>query len=151
MGGESVSAETITMKEHMPIPVCIISIPPTRLPDGDEDVAAGITKANTVIRDMGGKETSPKATAPARAMGILSFILMDSYGDVPILDALPADGEAVERKPRAEVAKYIESELLDIIPLLSTTNNATTLRKTKQVDGGSTARKTLYQLACLYG
>jgi starch-binding outer membrane protein, SusD/RagB family len=95
-----------------------------------EDVAAGITKANTVIRDMGGKETSPKATAPARAMrAFYHFILMDSYGDVPILDALPADGEAVERKPRAEVAKYIESELLDIIPLLSTTNNATTYGK----------------------
>ncbi len=95
-----------------------------------DDVAAGITKANRVILNMGGVEASPEATAPARAMrAFYHWILMDSYGDVPILDALVEEGVQVDRKPRAEVARWIEKELLDIIPLLTTTNDATTYGK----------------------
>ena len=94
------------------------------------DVASGIAKANRVIVTMGGDEADPKAIAPARAMrAFYHFILMDSYGDVPVLDAIPGENEAVERKPRAEVARFIESELLDIIPYLSETNDATTYGK----------------------
>ena len=94
------------------------------------DVASGIAKANRVIVNMGGDEADPKALAPARAMrAFYHFILMDSYGDVPVLDAIPGENEAVERKPRAEVARFIESELLDIIPYLSETNDATTYGK----------------------
>lgn len=94
------------------------------------DVASGITKANRVIVNMGGDDADPKAIAPARAMrAFYHFILMDSYGDVPILDAIPDEDEAVERKPRAEVARFIESELLDIIPYLSETNDETTYGK----------------------
>ena len=94
------------------------------------DVASGIAKANRVIVTMGGDEADPKAIAPARAMrAFYHFILMDSYGDVPVLDAIPGENEAVERKPRAEVARFIESELLDIIPCLSETNDATTYGK----------------------
>lgn len=95
-----------------------------------DDVTAGITKANQVILNMGGVEEAPEATAPARAMrAYYTWILMDSYGDSPILDHLITEGEAVERKPRAEVARWIESELLDIIPYLSETNDATTYGK----------------------
>ena len=94
------------------------------------DVASGIAKANRVIVNMGGDDADPKAIAPARAMrAFYHFILMDSYGDVPVLDAIPGENEAVERKPRAEVARFIESELLDIIPYLSETNDATTYGK----------------------
>ena len=94
------------------------------------DVASGISKANRVIVDMGGSDADPKAIAPARAMrAFYHFILMDSYGDVPVLDAIPGEDEAVERKPRAEVARFIESELLDIIPYLSETNDETTYGK----------------------
>ena len=94
------------------------------------DVASGISKANRVIVDMGGSDADPKAIAPARAMrAFYHFILMDSYGDVPVLDAIPGEDEAVERKPRAEVARFIESELLDIIPNLSETNDETTYGK----------------------
>ena len=94
------------------------------------DVASGIAKANRVIVTMGGDDADPKAIAPARAMrAFYHFILMDSYGDVPVLDAIPGENEAVERKPRAEVARFIESELLDIIPYLSETNDATTYGK----------------------
>lgn len=94
------------------------------------DVASGISKANRVIVNMGGEDADPKAIAPARAMrAFYHFILMDSYGDVPVLDAIPGEDEAVERKPRAEVARFIESELLDVIPYLSETNDETTYGK----------------------
>lgn len=94
------------------------------------DVASGISKANRVIVNMGGSDADPKVIAPARAMrAFYHFILMDSYGDVPVLDAIPGEDEAVERKPRAEVARFIESELLDIIPYLSETNDETTYGK----------------------
>lgn len=94
------------------------------------DVASGISKANRVIVNMGGDDADPKAIAPARAMrAFYHFILMDSYGDVPVLDAIPGEDEAVERKPRAEVARFIESELLDIISYLSETNDETTYGK----------------------
>lgn len=94
------------------------------------DVASGISKANRVIVNMGGDDADPKAIAPARAMrAFYHFILMDSYGDVPVLDAIPEENEAIERKPRAEVARFIESELLDIIPYLSETNDENTYGK----------------------
>ena len=95
-----------------------------------EDFTSTITKANNVILEMGGETADKKSTATARAMrAFCHFILMDSYGDVPILDGVLADSVAVERQPRATVAKYIESELLDIIPYLSETNDETTYGK----------------------
>jgi len=42
-----------------------------------------------------------------------TFILMDHWGDTPILDHKLAEDEVVDRSPRADVAKWIESELLD--------------------------------------
>jgi hypothetical protein len=92
------------------------------------DVTAGITKANKVIVAMGGEEND--ATAQARYMrAFYSFILMDSFGDTPILNRVFAEDEQVERSPRAEVAKWIASELETIIPLLPTDVNASTYGK----------------------
>lgn len=83
-------------------------------------VISGITKANTVIRDLGGEEAVPADIAPARAMrAFFTFIIMDCWGDVPILDYLPVTNDEVVRAPRAEVARWIESELLEIIPQLT--------------------------------
>ena len=94
------------------------------------DVASGIAKANRVILNMGGDEADLKMIAPARAMrAFYHWILMDSYGDVPILDRIPGENEAVERQPRADVARFIESELLDIIPYLSDANDENTYGK----------------------
>lgn len=93
-----------------------------------EDVTSGITKANKVIVDMGGEEND--ATAQARAMrAFYSFILMDSYGDSPILNRLFEDTEQVDRSPRADVARWIESELKAIIDLLPTNVDASTYGK----------------------
>lgn len=83
------------------------------------EVTGGITKANTVIRDLGGDEAG-ELIAPARAMrAFFHFILMDSWGDAPILDHLLAEGELVDRSPRGDVARFIEKELLEIIPQLT--------------------------------
>lgn len=93
-----------------------------------DDVAAGITKANRVILNMGGEENA--ATAQARYMrAFYSWILMDSYGDTPILDHLATDGEQINRSPRADVARWIASELEAIIDLLPTNVDASTYGK----------------------
>ena len=82
------------------------------------DVTAGITKANRAMFLMG-ESATPEMLAPARAMrAYYTWILMDSFGDTPILDHLLKDGEMIDRSPRAEAARWIESELKEIIPLL---------------------------------
>lgn len=91
------------------------------------DLASGITKCNKIIEEF--KET-PKVAAPARLMrAFYHFILMDSYGDVPVLDHLPAGNEAVVRSPRKEVAEFIEKEVKECLPDLSDKNDASTYGK----------------------
>ncbi len=83
-------------------------------------ITEGISKANKAIVDLGGNDAG-EAVAPARAIrAYFHWIIMDGWGDVPILDRTPEDGEAVARRPRAEVARWIESELLAVIPQLTT-------------------------------
>ena len=84
-----------------------------------DDVTAGITKANTILEDLG-SGASAQMKAPARAIrAYYTWILMDNYGDTPILDKVQAEGSVVPRSPRKEVAEWIESELNDIIPALT--------------------------------
>ena len=84
-----------------------------------DDVTAGITKANTILEELG-SSASAEMKAPARAMrAYFTWILMDNFGDTPILEKVPAEGEVVQRSPRKEVAEWIESELKDIIPSLT--------------------------------
>lgn len=93
------------------------------------DLASGITKCNQVIKDLG-DNAKPEQVAPARVMrAFYHFILMDSFGDVPVLDRLPDDGEAVERKPRGEVARFIEKEIKECLPMLTKSVNAATYGK----------------------
>ncbi len=86
--------------------------------DWYEAVAAGITKANTVLEEF--SSGSAQMRAPARAMrAYFTWLLMDSFGDTPILESVPAEGVVVPRSPRKEVAEWIEKELLDVIPVLT--------------------------------
>lgn len=96
------------------------------------DLASGITKCNKAIDELG--ESTDRLTlsyiASARVMrAFYHFILIDSYGDVPILNKLYDDDEAIERSPRKDVAEFIENELLESIPYLSEANNAATYGK----------------------
>ena len=87
--------------------------------DWYSELTSGITKANTILEELG-ESASDQMKAPARAMrAFFTWILMDSFGDAPILEKVPADGEVVARSPRKEVAEWIEKELTEIIPALT--------------------------------
>ena len=81
-------------------------------------LASAVVKANEVINS----DADVKYVAPARAMrAYFTFVMMDCWGDVPINDANLADQiDLEERQPRADVARWLESELKEIIPQLST-------------------------------
>lgn len=90
-----------------------------------ESLTGGITKCNSAILELGGEESD--VTAPVRAVrAYYLWVLMDSYGDVPLLTRLLEEDEALDRSPRADVAEYIESELLAILDLLPTNVDAST-------------------------
>lgn len=92
------------------------------------DVTSGITTCNKLIKDLGGDEAD--AVAPIRAVrAYYHWVLMDSYGDVPILDHVLEEDEAIDRAPRAEVAQFIESELLTVMDKLPTKVDITTYGK----------------------
>lgn len=84
-----------------------------------EDLEGGITKCNRAIyMDFEGEDDP--LVAPVLAMrAFYHFILMDAYGDIPILDHMLEEGEALERSPRAKVAEFIEDDLLKALPNLS--------------------------------
>ncbi|MBR5062915.1 MAG: RagB/SusD family nutrient uptake outer membrane protein [Prevotella sp.] len=87
--------------------------------DWYSEVTSGITKANTILEELG-SSASAQMKAPARAMrAFFTWILMDSFGDTPILEKVPDEGEVIPRSPRKEVAEWIESELTEIIPYLT--------------------------------
>ena len=91
--------------------------------DWYSEVTSGITKANVILKeiyDEQGEDADVILTGPARAIrAYFTWILMDSFGDAPILDKVPADGEVIPRSPRKEVAEWIEKELLEILPGLT--------------------------------
>ena len=93
--------------------------------DSYSSIASGITKANAVINELGA-EKAPTARA-MRAFYL--FLLMDNYGDVPIIDGPVEDGVQIERQPRAQVAQWIADELNAAIPDLPTAVNAATYGK----------------------
>ena len=96
--------------------------------DWFSEVTAGITKANTILEEFASGSAQMKA--PARAIrAFYTWILMDSFGDAPILKSIPAEGEVVPRSPRKEVAEWIESELTEIIPYLTDDVTANTYGK----------------------
>ena len=97
--------------------------------DWYSDVTAGITKANQILEELG-SGASPQMTAPPRAIrAYFTWILMDSFGDTPILDKIPAEGVVVQRSPRKDVALWLEKELNAVIPQLTTDVNANTYGK----------------------
>ena len=82
------------------------------------DLASGVVKANEVIDS----DADDIYKIPARAMrAFFTYIMMDCWGDVAINDATLADQIDLEkRQPRADVARWIESELKAVIPSLTT-------------------------------
>jgi starch-binding outer membrane protein, SusD/RagB family len=80
------------------------------------DITGTITKCNQAIVDLGGDEATDESIAKALAMrAFYHFIFMDMFGDAPILDHVIGSDEAITRSPRADVAAFIESDLLRAI------------------------------------
>lgn len=102
----------------------------TRLIEG---CMSGITYTNSRILSYGGPEQKDPVVAPLRAIrAFYTFWMMELYGDAPILDHVLEEGEVVDRAPRAKVAEWLESELLDILSQeggLSKLNDVTTYGK----------------------
>lgn len=82
-----------------------------------DDVSGGIVDCNQIIVTLGGEgEVDDAMIAQPLAMrAFYTFILMDEYGAVPIMDHVLEDDEVFDRSPRSEVAEFIESDLLRAI------------------------------------
>ena len=89
-------------------------------------ITEGISQVNKVMETEGVDLTSEPIYKARAIRAFFHWILMDGWGDIPILDKTPADGATVDRKPRAEVTKWMESELLACIPNLPTEVSANT-------------------------
>lgn len=74
----------------------------------------GVVKANEIIDS----DAEEKYVVAARAIrAYFTYLEMDNFGDAPIVDKTYAEEhgtELVDRQPRADVARWIESELLDV-------------------------------------
>lgn len=92
-----------------------------------EDLLSGISYCNTVVLEIGGSEGKDDIVAPVRAIrAFYHFMMMDLYGDVPLLERSAEKDTPIERTSRADVARWIEKELQEVIPQLSEENNANT-------------------------
>lgn len=79
------------------------------------DLQTGITNCNRVMFDLSAGGVSEEDLAPVRAVrAFYHFMIMDHWGDTPIIDHLLGDDERIDRSPRADVARWIESELLAV-------------------------------------
>lgn len=78
------------------------------------DLLAGITNCNLLLRDL--DESDVALSAPVRAArAFYTFLFMDNFGDTPIADDKLTQGATrIDRSPRADVARWIESELLAV-------------------------------------
>lgn len=87
---------------------------------------SGITNCNTALTLLNDDESD--ASAQVRAVrAFYNFILMDCFGDVPLLTRESA--AQPDRSPRADVARFIESELKVVIDRLPTQVDETTYGK----------------------
>ena len=75
---------------------------------------SGITNCNILLRDL--EEGDTELSAPVRAArAFYTFLFMDNFGDTPIADDNLTQGATqIDRSPRADVARWIESELLAV-------------------------------------
>lgn len=91
------------------------------------DMLSGITYTNQRIVNFSSGDPKSPLMAPLRAIrAYYHFWNMELYGDVPILERPVGDGEVVERRPRADVARWIEQELIECIPDLDEKNDLST-------------------------
>lgn len=99
------------------------------LPGMWNSAMAGITLCNNALALIGDDES--EGSAAIRAMrAYYYFILMDNFGNAPIITG-PVD-EQPDRSPRAEVCRFVESELLAVKDRLPAEVDAGTYGKATQ-------------------
>lgn len=90
----------------------------------------GVSYCNSILELFEAAEDGTAKTthiAEIRAMRAwYYFMLMDLYGGVPIVTTFGTDTETGARASRTETFNFIESELLDALPDLTTVNDQTT-------------------------
>ncbi len=87
---------------------------------------SGITSCNMVLSILGEEESSEAASIRA-VRAYFYFLLMDNFGDVPLIKGLM--NEQPDRAPRAEICKFIEAEMLAVRDKLPTDVNESTYGK----------------------
>lgn len=94
---------------------------------------SGCTYTNGKIAAYGGPEFNDPVVAPLRAIrAYYIFWMMDLYGDAPLMNHVLDENEVLQRTPRAEVCRWLETELLEILGQeggLSKANDITTYGK----------------------
>ncbi len=102
------------------------------------DLASGVTKCTQVLNEIEETDANRTQLAGVRLMrAYYIFMLMDLYGDVPCMPLQQAKEEAGEieasdailRLPRAEVAQWIETEVLSIMDALDPASDDNTYGK----------------------
>ncbi len=79
------------------------------------DLQSAIINCNRIMFDLSAGGVSDEDLTPVRAVrAFYHFMIMDHWGDTPILDHLLEDDEVIDRSPREDVARWIESELLEV-------------------------------------
>lgn len=77
----------------------------------------GVVKANEVIDVLDENSGSPNLAAARAIRAYFTYIEMDCFGDAPIVDKKYSEKNGTDisaRQPRADVARWIESELLAV-------------------------------------
>lgn len=97
---------------------------------------AGVSLCNSILQLFeAAEEGAAKTTAIAELRTMRAwfyFMLMDLYGGVPLVTTFGPDTETGARRTRTEIFDFIESELLEFLPdLSSTTGQITYGRPTK--------------------
>lgn len=96
-----------------------------------DDVTGGITKCNKALLQLSTGEgvITPTMAQIRTSRAFLHWMLVEGFGDVPLLDRLYDDDEAVERSPRKEVTEWIVKELTEVKDLLPKEVNLATYGK----------------------
>lgn len=115
---------------------------------------SGIARCNYLINNLANAEENGLASAEvinqarAEAQFLRAYYytyLIDLYGDVPlVLETLALDNAQIPRSPKEEVLNQIFKDYDDAAAVLSTTNNPTSGRPTKQAALALKARIALY-------
>lgn len=102
----------------------------TKIIDG---CMSGCTYTNEKIAAYGGPQFNDPGVAPLRAIrAFYIYWMMELYGDCPLMNHVVEPGEILNRTPRAEVCRWLEQELLEILNqegALSKANDVSTYGK----------------------